>query len=491
MTQGRERRAIVVNDEPIQLRAIVRMLEDRGLAAAGFTSAAAALETLDTQPPPDLIVTDLHMPGMDGWGLCRLLRSPRYPALNRTPIIVVSATAAHGADESLARDLGQNVCILAPCDFATLGKRVDDAISGARSAPIGAALIVAGEDERKRLDHVFAAHGYATLCVPTPARARRAFKALSPCVAVIQREAAGHECDQLIRDFRVAETLESLVIITADPSPETALRALKAGADASVRLPYDPEYIISLTERHRREHAVLAVERMVAEGNRRLRRSDEALHRLIEAIPEAVWAHDPGGKILYANPLCVQTFLGPGASLVGRNLWDVLSQAGALVSEQTRLAIGATLRRLDLSGASPSGAPFHIEVNATPAEFEGRPAILCVARDITDRRHAEQERLRRERMQGALETAGAACHELNQPLQTLSAYAEMLAGLLPPNGPERRYADIMLTQAARMAQTTRKLNNITRYATREYLDGRRIIDLDQAAAAREPAHTRA
>jgi len=487
MTQGRERRAVAVNDEPIQLRAMVRMLEGRGLAAQGFASAAAALETLDEQNPPDLIVTDLHMPGLDGWGLCRLLRSARYAAYHRTPIIVVSVTAAQGTDASLARDLGDDVCILAPYDFATLGKRVDDALAGRRSAPVCTALIVAGEDERPRLDRVFAAHGYATLCVPTAGRARLAFEALSPSVAVIQREAAGAECDGLIRDFRESENLEALVVVTSDPSPEAALRALKSGADASVRLPYDPEYIISLTERRRREHAVLAVERMVAEGNRRLRQSDEALRRLMEAIPEAVWAHAPDGTILYANDLCARILRGDGSSLVGESLWSALAQAGADVPQQTRRALGVPIRRLDLAGVSPTGVPFHFEVNATPTELDARAAVLCVARDITGRRQAEQERLRRERMEGALETAGAACHELNQPLQTLSAYAEMLAALLPPGSPERRYADTMLAQAARMAQTTRKLNNITRYATREYIDGRRIMDLDQATAAPVPA----
>src|SRR4030066_827880 len=43
----------------------------------------------------------------------------------------------------------------------------------------------------------------------------------------------------------------------------------------------------------------------------------------------------------------------------------------------------------------------------------------------------EEERLRRERLQGVIEMAGAACHELNQPLQTLFGYTHLLSDNLP------------------------------------------------------------
>jgi len=48
----------------------------------------------------DLIVTDLYMPGIDGWKLCRLLRSLEFAEFNKIPILVMSATFS-GSDADL------------------------------------------------------------------------------------------------------------------------------------------------------------------------------------------------------------------------------------------------------------------------------------------------------------------------------------------------------------------------------------------------------
>jgi hypothetical protein len=51
------------------------------------------------------------------------------------------------------------------------------------------------------------------------------------------------------------------------------------------------------------------------------------------------------------------------------------------------------------------------------------------------RRQLEEERLQRERLEGVIEMAGAACHELNQPLQTLFGYCHLLLKHLPEDSP--------------------------------------------------------
>ena len=47
---------------------------------------------MDPHRPPDIVITDLYMKGIDGWRFCRLLRSEEYKRFNRVPILVVSAT---------------------------------------------------------------------------------------------------------------------------------------------------------------------------------------------------------------------------------------------------------------------------------------------------------------------------------------------------------------------------------------------------------------
>jgi len=86
---------LIVENEPELLRAVrIR------LTAAGFTCEAArngreALEMVE-RVHPDLIIVDLLMPEIDGYELCRRLRSE--PRTTSIPIIVLSAVPQHAID---------------------------------------------------------------------------------------------------------------------------------------------------------------------------------------------------------------------------------------------------------------------------------------------------------------------------------------------------------------------------------------------------------
>jgi DNA-binding response OmpR family regulator len=93
--------------------------------------------------------------------------------------------------------------------------------------------------------------------------------------------------------------------------------------------------------------------------------------------------------------------------------------------------------------------------------------------------HAEL--LQREKLHGVVEMAGATCHEFNQPMQVISGYAELLMKEVSPSDPIRVKIERIKEATEVMAQITGKLQQITRYETREYYDGMRIIDIDKAS----------
>lgn len=86
-----------------------------------------------------------------------------------------------------------------------------------------------------------------------------------------------------------------------------------------------------------------------------------------------------------------------------------------------------------------------------------------------------------EKLQGVLEMAGAVCHELNQPLQSISGYSELL--LLDMNEDDTKYQTLqkIKIQVDRVAQLTRKIMKITRYQSKPYAGESRIIDIEYAS----------
>ena len=118
---------LLVEDEP-ELRAALRVR----LTAAGFECEAAsngkeALLVL-ARWQPDLVVADLLMPEMDGYALCRSIRSNALWV--NMPILVLSAVPRHaiGQQQKLEAD-----CVMhKPFDSAELLKTIKGLLSEAR-----------------------------------------------------------------------------------------------------------------------------------------------------------------------------------------------------------------------------------------------------------------------------------------------------------------------------------------------------------------------
>jgi CheY-like chemotaxis protein len=84
--------AVLLVEDDEDLRACVsQFLSDSGYAVVSAADGREALDLLERDPAPALIVTDLMMPRMDGWEL--ISRTRAIPALARIPVIVLSAVA--------------------------------------------------------------------------------------------------------------------------------------------------------------------------------------------------------------------------------------------------------------------------------------------------------------------------------------------------------------------------------------------------------------
>jgi DNA-binding NarL/FixJ family response regulator len=82
------KKVLVVDDDATLRMALTRYLEKRGYLTQGAASGIEAL-TLFEQDPPDLVVSDVMMPEMDGFEFCRRLRSIRSGQL--VPFIFLSS----------------------------------------------------------------------------------------------------------------------------------------------------------------------------------------------------------------------------------------------------------------------------------------------------------------------------------------------------------------------------------------------------------------
>lgn len=124
---GEHQRILVVDDEPQITRVLRRSLQTHGYDVRTAADGEAALDVLHDWSP-ELVVTDLSMPGMDGIELCRRIR-----ATNQVPLIVLSVK---GEEQTKVRalDAGADDYLTKPFGMEELLARMRAALRRARAS---------------------------------------------------------------------------------------------------------------------------------------------------------------------------------------------------------------------------------------------------------------------------------------------------------------------------------------------------------------------
>ena len=148
----------LVDDDPDVLALLERLLTGAGHEVERCDSSVEALKLIPSRRP-DCVVTDVMMPGMDGFELTRELR--RRPELKQMKIVVLSAKT-YDFDRRRAKELGADGYIPKPFNRDTLLQSIIDIVS----------------------DKVMVAYWGVHGTLPTPGEAYTRYGGNTPCVSV-------------------------------------------------------------------------------------------------------------------------------------------------------------------------------------------------------------------------------------------------------------------------------------------------------------------
>lgn len=126
---------LIVDDQQDLARTLALLLADAGYPTRMAHDGEAALTEIQADPP-DLVVLDVNMPGMDGFALASMLKSD--PATATIPIIMLSAQDGRGS-KMIGLESGAEEYLSKPVDPAELLARIrnllllrDRSVHGAR-----------------------------------------------------------------------------------------------------------------------------------------------------------------------------------------------------------------------------------------------------------------------------------------------------------------------------------------------------------------------
>jgi signal transduction histidine kinase len=126
---------LIVDDNDQNLYFLEVLLKGNGFETISARNGAEALKSA-LEAPPDLIISDILMPVMDGYALCREWMA--HEQLKKIPFIFYTATFTEHQDEELALNLGASKFIIKPQEPGPLMQIINDVLEGgsANTAPV-------------------------------------------------------------------------------------------------------------------------------------------------------------------------------------------------------------------------------------------------------------------------------------------------------------------------------------------------------------------
>lgn len=232
------------------------------------------------------------------------------------------------------------------------------------------------------------------------------------------------------------------------------------------------------------QHIALAIERK--ESEKKLTGQRKILEKILESSPVGI-ALVQDRIIKWVNNEMVQMFEYQSKSEFENKSTRILyydSDDFDLTGEKIKNSLsksGTADYEINLVKKDRTRFPAHIRLNSGDM-FNPMAWTIATFTDISQRKSVEKEKYEKERLQGVLEMAGAVCHEINQPLQAILGYTELLLIRSKSDDNDNKEVNSIKSQATRLGKITRKLSNITHYRTVDYPGNTKIVDIWGAGA---------
>jgi len=231
-----------------------------------------------------------------------------------------------------------------------------------------------------------------------------------------------------------------------------------------------------------------------------LRSTKEFLERLIDSTVDAIIAADLRGQIILFNQGAERLFGYRARDVIGKiPVWELYEPGSAYqIMRMLRSTSYGGVGRLEQTRREvriASGEVVPVSMTAsTLYERDREVATVGILTDLRERIRMEQrlldaqQKLQLSEKQALVaELAGAAAHELNQPLTSIMGYAGLIERQSPKDAGHLRAVAVILSEAERMAGIVKKIGRITKYETTDYIGSARMLDLERAAPDSDPS----
>jgi two-component system cell cycle sensor histidine kinase/response regulator CckA len=157
-----------------------------------------------------------------------------------------------------------------------------------------------------------------------------------------------------------------------------------------------------------------------------LRKSEEKYRALINGMHDTVWVIDFDGSIIDTNQAAVEILGYSRKELSSMHIADIDPNIGDGTRKlNNKKKLSDKIKIIETIHTTKNGNQIPVEIQCTAFNYQGKDATLCIARDITKRKRAEEELLRLRKLDSVGVLAGGIAHDFNNLLTAIFGNIEM------------------------------------------------------------------
>ncbi|MFO0611840.1 MAG: response regulator [Polyangiaceae bacterium] len=253
-----KRVVLLADDSPLIHRHTVPILEDDGYVVLQANDGREALSLLERGARVDLVITDVEMPHMNGYELCRAIKSGAETS--RIPVLI-SSTLGEAGDLERGFDAGADDYLVKPVLAEELSTHVRQLLAG--SLPASRERILVVDDSPAQRHYVadcLSRQGFEVLTAPDGKVALERARVDRPALVVSDYEMPVMSGFELVHALRRDPELRNVpvIMLTARDSKRDMAQLRAAGASAYLVKPFAQDKCVAIVERTLAERRLMA-----------------------------------------------------------------------------------------------------------------------------------------------------------------------------------------------------------------------------------------